>query len=136
MKTNIVMSARLLFIAFVFILTGCNSKNEQPDISDTDHIIVLVTYKTQPTKELEAVLELTKLIEKVKKEPHFINIKLHIDPKDGSNILLYEEWDDESYYNTDHMKTTHLQKFITDSRNFLSGPPEISFWKIESDFKQ
>ena len=130
MKTKLKTSAKLILIFSFLILIGCNSKNEQNDDSATKNIVVLVKYKTQPNKEVEAVSELTKLIEKVKKEPHFINIKLHVDPNDGSNILLYEEWDDETYYNTKHMETTHLQKFITDSRNFLSGPPEISFWKI------
>jgi len=94
-----------------------------------------LTHTFNLLSEIDAIAELTKLIEKVKKEPHFINIKLHVDPKDRSNILLYEEWDDETYYNTAHMKTAHLQKFITDSRNFLSGPPEISFWKNESEFE-
>ena len=51
-----------------------------------------------------------------------------------SNILLYEEWSDEVYYKGDHMNTTHLQKFIGDSRNFLAGPPEISFWKLNSNY--
>ena len=85
-----------------------------------EHVVVLVKYKTQPSKEKDAINSLTELINKVKKEPHFVKIKLHVDSKDKTNILLYEEWDDETYYNSSHMTTDHLQKFIGDSRNFLS----------------
>jgi quinol monooxygenase YgiN len=99
------------------------------------NLIVLVQYKALPLKRGEVIAGLTELIENVKLEPHFVNIKLHVDSKDESKILLYEEWSDETYYNTTHMTTPHLQKFIGDSRTFLAGPPEISQWKIEKEFK-
>ena len=98
-------------------------------------LVVLVEYSIQPTKINDAIAGLTKLIEKVTKEPHFINIKLHTDVKDNSKILLYEIWNDENYYNTEHMQTIHLKEFIDDSRAFLAGPPIISQWKIENEFK-
>ena len=77
---------------------------------------------------------LNALILEVKKEPNFSNIKMLVDQADKTNILLYEEWSDEAYYKGDHMNTKHLQKFINDSRNFLAGPPEISFWKLNSNY--
>ena len=98
------------------------------------NLIVLVKYKIQPSKSEVAIAGLTKLIEEVKNEPNFVNIKLHIDLKDDSTILLYEAWSDANYYNDDHMKTIHLQSFMNDSRAFLAGPPEISQWKIEKEF--
>jgi quinol monooxygenase YgiN len=98
------------------------------------NLIVLVKYKTQPSKSKEAFAGLTKLIEVVKKEPNFVTIKLHTDPKNDSNILLYEVWSDESYYNGNHMKTKHLRSFMEESTAFLAGPPEISQWKIEKEF--
>ena len=100
----------------------------------SQNYIVLVKYKTQPLKSEEAIAGLTKLILEVKKEPHFVKIIMHVDPKDDSNILLYEEWSDETYYNGDHMVTMHLQNFIKNSRAFLSNPPEISQWKIKQEF--
>ena len=129
-----------LFVKSILILTslffaGWGLKNKT-EIDNTKNIIVLVKYKTQPSQENETVLALTNLIESVKKEPHFVNIKLHIYPKYRTNILLYEEWDDELYYKSKHMQTNHLQKFIGDSKNFLAGPPEISFWKVEKEFKK
>ena len=103
--------------------------------SKTNGVVVLVKYKTQPSKSSEALVELKKLIEKVKQEQHFVTIKLHVDQVDDSNILLYEKWADESYYKNQHMKTEHLQQFINKSREFLAGPPEISFWKLDSEYE-
>lgn len=129
------MLIKLIVVVSISTLTGCDVNNKQSDKSPPKNIVVLVEYKSQPTKEAETLSELFKLIEEVKKEPHFVNIKIHVDPKDKSNILLYEEWDNESYFTTDHMKTPHLKKFVADSKYFLNGPPKISFWKIEKEFK-
>jgi quinol monooxygenase YgiN len=95
-------------------------------------ITVLVKYKTQPSKEDMALKALQELIAKVKKEPHYVSIVVHIDPNDKSNILLHEQWADEDYYKGAHMKTPHLLQFINDSRQFLAGPPDISFWKAQN----
>ena len=117
------------------MLVGCDSTNKQ-SIGDLKEnvIVVVLKFKAKPEKGDETVVELTKLLEKVKQEPYFISIKLHIDPEDNTNILLYEEWEDESYYKSEHMKTDHLQEFIANSEDFLSGPPEITFWKAERKF--
>lgn len=131
-RNNVFIKAIIIITAFVFI----SWTKEDIRIDNPKNIIVLVKYKAQPTKEIVTVSALTKLIENVKLEPHFVNIKLHIDPKDKTNILLYEEWDDEAYYNSKHMTTAHLQKFIGDSRNFLAGPPEITFWQVENEYKK
>ncbi len=102
---------------------------------NSQNLIVLVKYKAQPSKSEEAIAGFIKLVEAVKNEPNFVNITLHTDPKDDSNILLYEVWSDENYYNGDHMKTAHLQSFMEKSRAYLAGPPEISQWKIKKEFK-
>ena len=130
---------RIRSVIFIFLLSltflGWNIIHNNAKNIDNKNIVVLVKYKTQPSKEKDAINSLTELINKVKKEPHFVKIKLHVDSKDKTNILLYEEWDDETYYNSSHMNTDHLQKFIGDSRNFLMGRPEISFWNMEKEFK-
>jgi quinol monooxygenase YgiN len=133
MKTkNIVLKILLLFI---FSFVSCNKKIEPMTAENNQkNLIVLVEYNIQPTKSDDAIAGLTELIENVTKEPHFVSIKLHSDLKDESKILLYEEWSNETYYNTEHMKTEHLRKFIEDSRTFLAGPPNISQWKIEKEF--
>jgi quinol monooxygenase YgiN len=110
--------------------TGCESKNDP-----VNNLIVIVKYKKMTNKSVDAVTGLKKLIEEVKKENHFVTIRLHIDQKDNSNILLYEEWDDELYYKNQHMKTEHLKEFIVESQTFLAGPPEITFWKVNAVYK-
>lgn len=118
-----------------FLLVSCRNTNQETINKDNSkNLIVIVKYKSQPSKIKEAVEGLTKLIEAVKSEPNFVNITLHVDPKDETNILLYEEWSNEAYYNGEHMKTVHLQKFMEESRAFLAGPPEISQWKIGKVF--
>ena len=136
MKTIRLMSAKLILLMSSFMLVGYSTSTTAVDTTAEENIIVLVKYKTKSDKAVMAVSELTKLIEKVKQEPHFITVKLLVDPKDNTNILLHEEWNDTSYYNGEHMNTAHLQEFITNSRNFLTGPPEISFWKIENEFNK
>jgi quinol monooxygenase YgiN len=74
------------------------------------------------------------LILEVKKEPHFVNIKMFVDPADQTNILLYEQWTDEAYYKGEHMNTPHLQKFMGDAREFLAGPPDISSWELNQNY--
>ena len=96
------------------------------------NIIVLVKYKTQPGKDSLGLIGLKKLVQQVKKEPNYIEITIHIDPVDKSNILSYEKWSNEDYYKGEHLKTSHLQQFMTDSRSFLAGPPEITFWTIDN----
>jgi len=114
-------------LAFSLLLTSCDDAKDNPA-----NLVVVVKYKALPNKSVDAVTGLRKLIERVEKEDHFVSLKLHIDQKDNSNILLYEVWDDELYYRNQHMKTEHLQEFIVESQAFLAGPPEISYWKVNA----
>lgn len=97
-----------------------------------EKFIVLVKYKAQPGKATDAIAALKSLITEVAKEPHYIHIELLTDAVDEGNILLYETWASETYYKGDHMNTPHLQQFMGEARSFLSGPPDISFWKPPS----
>lgn len=121
-----------VILLFLFCIVSCAEKSEP--IASENNLIVLVEYNIQPTKSNDAIAGLTELIENVSNEPHFVSIKLHTDLENISKILLYEVWNDETYYNTTHMKTEHLQKFMVESRAFLAGPPNISQWKIEKEF--
>lgn len=118
----------LFFSLFVIALVGCGGTNEK------DHLFVVVQYKTQQNKNVDAIVALKSLIKEVEKEDHFVEIELFVDPNDNSNIMLLEEWDDEMYYKNEHMKTEHLQKFITESAAFLTGPPEITYWNLNSSY--
>jgi quinol monooxygenase YgiN len=121
-KLHLIMSFMVAFLLLSNYLFSQDDKN----------LIVLVKYKTQPSRENMALEALNQLIEQVKRESNYVKIILHIDPADRSNILLYEEWSDEEYYKGSHMNTPHLKKFINDSKDFLAGPPEISFWRIRN----
>lgn len=124
-----------LFFFVLTILTSAYAQQKSKSVDkENGNLTVLVKYKSQPEKYKDALSALNALIIEVKKEPHFVNIKMLVDPADKTNIMLYEEWADEDYYKGDHMKTPHLQKFIGDSRSFLAGPPEISFWKLNSSY--
>lgn len=122
MKTPLLILS--LMFALIVLGVNLNARGEK-------NLIVLVKYKTQPAKESQALTALNSLIEQVKKEPNYVKIVVHVDPSDRTNVLLYEEWSDEEYYKGEHMQTSHLQKFIEDSKDFLAGPPEISFWQIQ-----
>jgi len=124
-----------MLAVLTLFLIGCESAVNDPDKNTTQNTIVVLRFKTQPEKGSKTVSELTTLIEKVKREPNFIGIKLHVDPNNNTNILLYEEWENANYYNTTHMETDHMKEFMVNSRNFLTGPPEISFWNMEKEFK-
>ncbi len=117
----------------VFVSSYAQEKSETA-ANGKNNITVLVKYKTQPDKFDEALSALNALILEVKKEPNFVIIKMLVDPEDKTNILLYEEWSDEEYYKGDHMNTPHLQKFMGEARSFLAGPPEISFWQLNSNY--
>ncbi|MGY5849845.1 putative quinol monooxygenase [Salegentibacter sp. F14] len=108
--------------------TSCNREKGE-------EIIVLVKYKTLPNKNIDALASMERLIEKVKKEDHFVQIKLHVDQEDNSNIMLYEVWNDQNYYENQHMETAHLKQFKAESQEFLAGPPEISYWKEHSVYE-
>ncbi len=118
----------ILFLALFAIMLSCNSDSKE-------NLIVIAKYKTQPNKNIDAVNALKIFIDKVKKEDHFKQIRMYVDPNNNSNIMLYEEWDNEDYYTIEHMKTEHFQKFKDESILFLDGPPEISFWKLNATVK-
>ena len=119
-----------LIIGLTFALTVLNFHSAYSQTNK--NLIVLVKYKTLPGKDSLGLIGLKNLVAKVKNEPNYVSIIIHIDPIDKSNILLYEQWSSEEYYKGDHLKTPHLQQFMIDSRSFLAGPPEITFWKINN----
>ncbi len=124
----------LFFFALTVFLTAYAQEKSESVNKENNSLTVLVKYKSQPEKEAEALSALNTLLQQVKKEPNFVNIKMLVDPADKTNILLYEEWSDESYYKGDHANTPHLQKFMVEARKFLAGPPEITFWKLNNNY--
>lgn len=122
------MKKLIPFIIVLIAIAGTSFSYLNSESSKSD-LYVLVKYKAQPGKAVMAIEKLEGLITEVEKEPNYRNVTMLVDPADSTNILLYEQWQDEGYYKNEHMQTAHLKQFINDSRNFLAGPPDISFWK-------
>lgn len=131
---KLILATILFAAAITFLFTGCEKEKTSSVEEGKNNLFVLVNYKAQPGKHDDALSTLNSLILEVKKEPNFVNIKMFVDPSDQTNILLYEQWTDEEYYNGDHMNTPHIQKFMGDAREFLAGPPDISSWKLNRDY--
>ncbi len=92
MKTITSRAILWMLVASTLVFIGCQSSGDKTDINTGQNTIVVLKFKTQPEKGANTVSELTNLIDKVKLEPNFLEIKLHVDAKDNINILLYEEW--------------------------------------------
>ena len=126
-----------VFITVLIFFLNCTFQGQSQEVTSKScdqNLVVLVKYKTLPSKNTEAISGLTKLIEAVKQEPNFVSITMLTDKNDPSVIMLYEEWSNETYYHGDHMKTPHLQDFMISSRAYMAGPPEISGWRTGKKF--
>lgn len=135
MKNLKVLLLSSLVLCFAFTLISWYSIKSSTNKSKRDSVIVTLQFKAQPGKEAQALEEFAKLIDQVKAEPYFVSIKIHVGENDKTNIMLYEEWEDLNYYQTAHNETEYLQEFMVNSRNFLMGPPEVSFWKVNQIFE-
>ncbi|MFD1095568.1 putative quinol monooxygenase [Salegentibacter chungangensis] len=129
MKTRTKLQ-QLFPVLIFFLLFSCDEEKREAR-AVTDNAIILVEYQSLPDKADKAMSEITKLVEKARQEPHFVKITIHRNPKDPTKIFLYEEWDNEAYFRTTHMETSHIKEFIESSQNFLSGPPKISYWRVK-----
>ncbi|MDY2587144.1 putative quinol monooxygenase [Winogradskyella aquimaris] len=134
MRTIKKLTVVVFLAALTLTMVGWLPSSKKRTIDSEEKVIVVLKFKTQKDKGEYSVNQFVKLIDKVKEEPNFISIKLHVDPKDETNIMLYEEWKDASYYNNEHMNTDHLKEFMANSVNFLTGPPEVTFWEVKHTF--
>jgi hypothetical protein len=77
MKTSTPVIVSSLIIFLLFAIYG--QSQEVTSKSDDQNLVVLVKYKTLPSKNTEAISGLTKLIEAVKQEPNFVSITMLTD---------------------------------------------------------
>lgn len=90
---------------------------------------VLVSFDLQQDKIDLAVSEIERLVATVTAEEtdcHRIVTMRNAD--DPAKIMLVEKWASREAYEGPHMKTAHIQKFIGLANDFLTGPPDITFW--------
>lgn len=88
MKAPKRITAVLMLIVATVVLIGWEQYKTNDMDSAEPSVIVVLRFKAQPNKSDETISALNKLFEKVKEEPNFVSIKLHIDPVDHTNIML------------------------------------------------
>lgn len=100
-------------------------------------IVVLVCYRTLPERIEEALSAIGALIATVQTlEPDCAGITLLQDINDQTRITLVERWTSREVFVGPHMQEPHIQSFIQSAAAFLSGPPEITFWRSVSEAQQ
>jgi quinol monooxygenase YgiN len=98
---------------------------------------VAITYQAQPDQVENAVRALSNLIEiVVDTEPDCFSIQLYQDPADPARIFLFEEWTSREAYLGPHLQTPHLLAFKASSGPLFVGPPERSFWRLQTEFRR
>ncbi len=91
---------------------------------------VLIRYIAQAGKTEVAKRELGALVKVVlAEEPACRGIWIHENTSAPEQLLLVEHWTDEAAYTGPHMQTPHIQAFMARAREFIAGPPEITFWR-------
>lgn len=95
----------------------------------SDAVIVVIEYRAQPGKDVEARRELASLIATVvAKESACAGIDLLHDVEDPTHFLLYERWSSRKAYTGPHMQTPHITEFIARAQRLFAGPPTITFF--------
>ena len=93
-------------------------------------VTVMIRYLAQAGQVARARDELDALVKVVlAEEPACRGIWIHENTSAPEQLLLIERWTDEASYTGPHMQTPHIRAFMTRARDFIAGPPEISFWR-------
>jgi quinol monooxygenase YgiN len=93
-------------------------------------VTVLIRYLAQAGKSAVARRELEALVDVVlAEEPACKGIWIHENMSAPEQLLLVEHWSDEDAYRGPHMQTPHIQAFMARAREFIAGPPDITFWR-------
>ena len=93
-------------------------------------VTVMIRYIAQAGKAETARRELEALVKTVvAEEAACRGIWFHQNTSAPEQLLLIERWTDEAAYTGPHMQTPHIQDFMRRARDFIAGPPEITFWR-------
>jgi quinol monooxygenase YgiN/limonene-1,2-epoxide hydrolase len=92
-------------------------------------VVVHVSYRAQPDKADLAAREIASLVGEVRSaEPDCLGISIDRGDDDPARFVLRERWTSREAYLGPHMQTAHLRSFVQRAPEFLTGPPDISFW--------
>jgi quinol monooxygenase YgiN len=90
---------------------------------------IVIEYRALPGKHELARRRLADLIAVVVAlEPDCLGIWMSQDAADPTRLLLYERWTDLAIFQGPHMTTPHLLQFRAEAHEFLTGPPQTTFW--------
>jgi quinol monooxygenase YgiN len=103
-------------------------------VSEMSYTVVLVSYRALPGRIDEALAAIGTLIAAVRAvESDCGGITLLQDAGDPTHIRLVERWTSQEVFLGTHMRQPHIQAFIQSASSFLTGPPDITFWRQVSD---
>ncbi len=92
--------------------------------------IVLVSYRILPGRADEALAAIGALVATVQAvEPDCGGITMLQDAGDPTHIRLVERWTSQETFLGPHMRQPHIRAFIESASAFLTGPPDITFWR-------
>ncbi len=120
----------LYAILLLSALSLSSCKKDNPN-----EVTIITKYKTQPNKNVDALVALKKFIDATGKEDSFMDATIYVDPEDNSNIMVQERWKDVSNFRNGHMASEHAREFSSSATAFLVGSPDISVWKLNSKYK-
>jgi quinol monooxygenase YgiN len=92
--------------------------------------VVLVSYRALPGRIDEALAAIGELIATVQAiEPDCRGITMLQDAGDPTRVELVERWTSREMFLGPHMNQPHIRSFIQSASAFLTGPPDMTFWR-------
>jgi quinol monooxygenase YgiN len=123
---------KIWLLAFLLVaLSACSKTPDKPTaaIARDSTVVVLIRYTAQAGREEQALSAISELVATVRAvEPQTSGITILRDTEDNAKITLIEHWPSQEQFLGPHMKQPHILQFMQRSREFLAGPPDISFW--------
>jgi quinol monooxygenase YgiN len=122
----------LISLMILSTLIGCtqndNKSSEITKMSDAQISLAVIIEAKEGNEEAvkEACIG---LLEPTRKEKGCINYTLHIDPKDESRFMFYENWENIELWEA-HLKTAHIKEFGTKTKGMLANQLDVTNWVI------
>jgi quinol monooxygenase YgiN len=94
-------------------------------------ITVLIHCELLPSSIEQGKQDLLALARSVlDKEPACLSIELAHDQDFPTKIVMIERWISREAYEGPHMQSEHMRRFIQQSGQHFSGPPEVAFCDV------
>ncbi len=98
--------------------------------------ILLVQLQAKADKVDRLKQETLKVISQVLKEWACVSIKLHQNPQDPTQLMLYETWADKNFLLSDkHTNSPYLSDYFRNIEPLLAEPAQWTIWESISEYK-